>query len=853
MKQFKRIARINIVLLSFILLAISCDSFHKYSDGIIVTTKKGVINIEVISESLVHVTKEPAKGSYLTNNLIVKKIPEPCTWTTKTREGVIELSTEKIKLRIDNCGTIQFFDNTGKILLCEIPEDQFTGSVNHSKYAVVQEFTCGDEGLFGLGQFQDGMMNWKNVPLRLKQFNQIIAIPFLISTNNYGLLWNNYSITDFNPPLLEIKFESTSDNDSSIRNGKFTPEISGIHHFFMDNPNPDKNRFRGPVLLTINSDTVIHYSTIWVPDCLTGRIYLEAGEEYNIIFQNLNANTAGKIYVNPPDYNKTVFCSYGGKATDYYFVYGENPEMIISNYHDLTGLAPMFPLSAFGFWQCRERYHSQQELLENAYEYRRREIPVDNIVQDWNYWPEKTWGPQWNRVFYEDPANMCDSLHQMNMNLMVSVWPRIENQRLEEVYHLNENKYPSSDYLDFFDPVVRSNYYQMLRDSMFEFGVNSIWLDGTEPEEYPHKADCYLGKFDDYANAYSLMVSQSVYEGKRKDYPDQRVFNLTRSAFAGQQAYAAASWSGDVAGTWEQYAEQIPAGLNFSMSGLPYWTTDIGGFFRDSISLNATYDDQYSNAEYIELLTRWFQFGTFCPIFRIHGYQSNTEIWRYGERFEEVARKYIDLRYRLLPYIYSEARHISKSGSIMMRPLAMDYPADRTTWEIADQFLFGRSIMVCPVTRFGARQRKIYFPEGTWYNFYTEDKIEGGDILTVRAPLEEIPVYIRSGSIIPFGPIVQYTGEKTEDPLEIMIYPGNDATFVLYEDDYTTYDYEKGIYSEILFNYLETGKKLIISDDPGSFYDYNSNLKRFVIHIIGSDEKIQILYQGKEQIYMFDK
>ncbi len=294
---------------------------------------------------------------------------------------------------------------------------------------------------------------------------------------------------------------------------------------------------------------------------------------------------------------------------------------------------------------------------------------------------------------------MVDSLKRMHFHLMVSVWPRIDNPALEKRYDLTSHMIDStSGNLDLWNPQVREDYYHMIKDSMFAIGVSSIWLDGTEPENHGPDAHTYLGPFNEYALTYALEVTKALYVGHRKDYPNQRVFNLTRSAFAGMQRYGAAYWTGDIKGTWEQFREQIPGGLNYSMAGLPYWTTDIGGFFRDRTSGNPTYDNQYTNPGYKELLTRWFEFGAFCPIFRIHGYKSNTEVWRYGKTFEQTAIKYLNIRYQLMPYIYTLASKVTRDGTIMMRPLVFAYPNDKNTWGITDQYLFGSSILVNPVT-----------------------------------------------------------------------------------------------------------------------------------------------------------
>ena len=843
------------------LIIVSWNVKHKYvknENQLIIPQKDGTLTLTVFSSKIIHVTFE-GKGSHRDRDeLVVTKIPERINWKVKTEQDVIFLETDEVIAKIDTLGTVRFFNKNDDLLLSELPGGRklkLTAVQGKQSFSPEQEFESKDEGLYGIGQFQNGLMNWKNVPLRLKQYNQEIIVPYLVSTKGYGLLWNNYSVTEFNPAEHVILLNEVVDTIQNVRKSSFTPTKTGVYSFAIESINLKENRFSGPVLLTIDSDTVVYYNTTWVPDFHSGKKELKAGKTYEVVLTNSNTKNEGSVVYNEPDYNKTVFRSQLGNQIDYYFVYGGNLEGVISKYRDLTGQAPLFGKWAYGFWQCRERYHSQSELLENAKEYRKRNIPVDNIVQDWNYWPDKTWGPEWNRKLYPDPKAMCQELKSLDFHLMVSVWPCVRNKKLEEKYGLTPFKLDTvSGNLDFYNPQVRSSYYQMLKDSMFSLGVNSIWLDGTEPEVYPINAISVLGAYDNYALTYSLPVTQSVYEGHRKDYPEQRVFNLTRSAFAGQQRYAAACWSGDVKGTWQQFAEQIPAGLNYSMAGLPYWTTDIGGFFRDSKSMNPIYDDQYSNPEYKELLTRWFQFGTFCPIFRIHGYVSETEIWRYGAPFEKMAREYIDLRYRLMPYIYSLAWQVSDQGAIIMKPLVHDYPSDKNTWGIKDQFLFGSSVLVNPVIQYKSRSRNLYLPEGNWFNFYTNELFSGGRNVKVSAPLDQMPLFIKAGSIIPVGPRIQHAMQPFTEPLEVFVYPGHNVSFLLYEDEGESYRYEHGRYSTISMKWNENSKTLTLGKRQGKFSEMPIS-RQFKIILVGSaggsafdqNSVSLITYDGEEQ------
>ncbi|WP_379936947.1 glycoside hydrolase family 31 protein [Mariniflexile gromovii] len=882
MNQAMKVTKMSAILCAVLLLLVTvgCSSKFKHQ---VEKTKHGVtihhdstnINITVINESIIRINKimNGSTPSTIPDYVTVLE-PQDVSWNLDTTEDLLTIRTDNLKVLVHSDGKIEYQNKDNKKLLAETKENTFIKQDTTAIHAVSQAFHAGDEALYGLGQFQSGIMNWKNVPIRLQQYNQEIAIPFLVSTNSYGIYWNNYSITDFNLPANEIEFAtvpkkeivtdtkvessiekenvaayaSALNEEKNIRETTFTPTKTGEYYFMA--LSDEGGKMRGEIKVTIDGEDVISYSTIWVPTRYSGKKYLEAGKEYKVVFQNTGAKIPGNLYYNEPDFNKTVFSSLAGNAIDYYFVYGEKPSDVITEYQHLTGNAPMFPKSAYGFWQCRERYHNQEELLENASEMRARKIPFDNIVQDWFYWPEGMKGPEWDRTKYPDPKAMVDSLRKLNIRLMVSVWPEVKHEPLEKKYNLTKVK--GSAKLDFYDTGVQERFYRMLSDSMFHIGVNSIWLDGTEPAGKSSKdIKTAVGPNDEVYNAYSLLVTKSMYEGRREEFPMQRVFNLTRSAYAGQQRYGAASWSGDVQSTWKQFAEQIPAGLNFTMAGVPYWTHDIGGFFRDSKSLNPIYDDQYTNPEYIELLTRWFQFGTFSPIFRIHGYVSETEIWRYGQEFEDTARKFIDLRYLLMPYIYSEARKVNADGKLLMAPLVYQYPTDKNTWEIKDQLLFGESMMAGFVTEYQKREKEMYFPKGDWYNFWTSEKIEGGRNISVKAPLDETPLYVKAGSIIPMSPPVQYATERTEDPMEIRVYPGKDAEYVMYLDDNESYNYEKGMYSEVIITYSEKNKTLKIKKGYDQYMRFPDIRMLILVTMVGSDKYEEFFFDGTEKQIKF--
>ncbi|MFI3280199.1 MAG: TIM-barrel domain-containing protein [Rikenellaceae bacterium] len=862
--------------LSLALLTASCQSSYQYAvtksqDSVSIEQDGLTINIEVIDSSIIHIEKTPSgQQGYTVPDLVTVLEPQGVKWKLKESKDKLIIKTDKIKVTLNADGTIEYHDAKGKHLVSESNQRTFINPEDEAN-AASQSFTVGDEALYGLGQFQSGIFNWKNVPMTLRQYNQEVAVPFLVSTNNYGILWNNYSVTDFNPAENEIEFKEEEaevaeldydasnidvenvvkskaklNKEANIRETTFTPDQTGLYTFYAESDNG--GRMRGQIKVTLDDETVVDYATIWVPQCYSGTMHLEAGHEYKVVFQNSGARIPGRLLYNTPDYNKTVFSSQAARSIDYFLVAGANPAEVIGLNHKLTGQAPLMKKKSYGFWQCRERYHNQEELLENANEMRERKIPFDVIVQDWFYWPEGTKGSEWDRKKYPDPEAMTREVHDLNLDIMVSVWPSVTNDPMLANYDLSNSKLGKTQYLDFWDDKIAGGFYKMLSDSMFHFGVDYIWLDGTEPEQKP--ADDYLtgqGEFKYLANSYSLVVTKAMYEGKRAEFPNERVTNLSRSSFSGQQRYGAVTWSGDVQATWKQFSEQISAGLNFTMSGLPYWSHDIGGFFRDSNSINPIFDSQYTNPEYIELLTRWFQFGAFSPVFRIHGYVSETEIWRYNAEFEAMARKFIDLRYQLMPYIYSEAWKITQAGHVMMSPLAYYYPEDKATWGIDDQLFFGENIMAAFVTEYKQREKEVYLPQGEWFDFWTNEKIAGSKTIKAAAALDQIPLYVKAGSIVPFGPKLQYATEPTDEPTHIRVYAGADASYTLYLDDNTSMDYTKGVYSEVVFSFNDATKELTISSGNGNYIDFAKEPMTFIVDLMGSDSSQEVSYNGSTQ------
>jgi alpha-D-xyloside xylohydrolase len=512
-------------------------------------------------------------------------------------------------------------------------------------------------------------------------------------------------------------------------------------------------------------------------------------------------------------------------SMDYYFFYGPDFDHLIADYRELTGAAPLFGKWAYGYWQCKNRYDSQKELLAIAQKYRDLHIPLDNIVQDWFWW--NTMGEPIFNKNYPDPKGLIDALHKNNVHLMISVWPYfrpgspVYDEMDKRGFFIAKTVAPSfhpvaQALYDPFNPDARKYYWNLMNNALFKIGADAWWLDTTEAETEGRETNILVtNKINHgengarYANEFPLMTTTAVYEGQRAASDKKRVFILSRSAYAGSQRNAAAVWSGDVDPNWETFRSQIPAGLNYSVSGLPYWTTDIGGF------VSANPDDP----AYRELYIRWFQFGAFCPIFRAHGTRTTNqnEIWSYGPEAQKTLSAYDNLRYRLMPYIYSLAWKTTSEGYTIMRPLVMDFREDTRAQNIGDQFLFGPAILVNPVTEPGAATRRLYLPNAKWYDFWTGAAIQGGRTLDAPSPINRMPLYVRAGSIVPLGPDLQYAAEKSADPIELRIYRGANGAFTLYEDENDSYDYEKGVHATIPFSWDEAAHTLTIGDRTGTF------------------------------------
>ncbi|MGH8024716.1 MAG: TIM-barrel domain-containing protein, partial [Limisphaerales bacterium] len=639
-----------------------------------------------------------------------------------------------------------------------------------------------DEFIYGLGQFQDGVWNWRGMPEQLRQLNTQISIPMIVSSYGYGLLWNNASLTDFNPADRQVMLTN--------RTGAYLTGSAGEYVFMVK----DGDR-RNLIGVQVNDQTVVAITNRWVTYTVSGKIALPANTACSVTL--LGGGPDAKVFARPLG-DTTTFRSEVGDAIDYYFFYGPTADQIIAGYRQATGQAPLFPKAAYGFWQCRERYSSQQQILEAARRFRADHIPVDFIVQDWQYWGHHGWGAyEWDSSHYPGPRKMIAELHTNHFKYMISVWSNPQGIVGRALAAMPHGLIPRSQWMDVFNPAVRSLRWKEMDQAFFSIGADAWWQDATEPGDDGNALNdvrCYPGSANRVRNAYALFASEATYNGQRATDPSKRVVILSRNAYLGEQRYATAVWSGDVHGDWVTFARQIRAGLNFSITGIPYWTTDCGGFFRPR--------DQYTSPDYNELQTRWFEWSAFCPILRIHGWETATEIWNWLPETQTNLMAYDQLRYRMLPYNYSVAWKITSTGYTPMRALVMDFPKDPQALAIGDEYMFGPSFLVCPVTTLKATSRVVYLPSGTsWVDFWTGETLAGGRTVTADAPLNIMPLFVRAGSIVPLGPVMQYATEKPEDPIELRVYRGADGQFTLYEDENNNYDYEKGAYATILFTW----------------------------------------------------
>jgi alpha-D-xyloside xylohydrolase len=919
----------------FLLLFIGINysyAYEKLSDGVLFEIKKqnqtdaAWLKIQVCTDDIIRVIASPDKSFSTRPSLMVDKtVWEPVKWSVLGKNNLVEISTSRIKVRVDTVnGAVIFYDSNGKLLLQEkngggkiITSADVMGE---KTFHIQQLFnSSADEAFYGLGQHQNGILNYKGHDADLWQYNIVDVVPFLVSNKNYGILWDNNSRTKFGDireyePVSSLKLFGKDGKPGGLtaeyfRDQKFDslftsrPE-SRIEHEFSDvnDSFPDgfeKNvsavrwsgeiscnesgihKFRlfssGYAKMWLNGKLVVDsWRQNWLPWTHFINLNLERGKRYKIKIEWIHSSgNIGLDYLTPTkdDYSKDIsLYSEVADQIDYYFIHGNNLDEVIHGYREITGKSPMMPKWAFGLWQCREHYKTQDEILSVVKEFRRRQVPLDNIVQDWFYWKEDQWGShEFDPSRYPDSDGMIKQLHNdLHAQIMVSVWPKfyVGTKHYDEfkekgwLYMRNVEKgqkdWVGPGYVStFYDPYsegARELYWKQMNEKLFSKGIDAWWLDCTEPdiqsglsrtETILREGPTALGSASRYLNTYSLMTVKAVYEGQRKTNPDQRAFILTRSVFAGQQRYPAAVWSGDVASRWEDLKNQIPAGLNFSLSGVPYWTTDIGGFAPEP---RYEHPDKSDLEEWRELMTRWYQFGAFCPVFRVHGEFPYREIYNVAPEDHPAYKAMLasdKLRYRLMPYIYSLTGMVTQKDYTIMRALVMDFGKDKKVLDITDQYMFGPSLLINPVTEYKARDRSVYLPAGTnWYNLKTGNYFTGEQKVTVDAPYANMPVFVKEGSIIPFGPDIQYTLEKPADPIRLFVYTGSDCSFTLYEDENINYNYEKGKFSTIQFIYTEKNHTLTIGNRQGEF-DGMLKSRTFEIVWIGENKPHGLDFNSK--------
>jgi alpha-D-xyloside xylohydrolase len=862
-----------IVLLPSICLGQASRGFEQLSDRVNITLPEGTLSVCPLSDNSVRI-KFLKDVDVQVPELVFTSAARPPGFTVSDLPSRLEVRLKQMVVVLDKQdGKLSFEDRTGRIFLGEkggsrkLVPDTIMGERCYK--AELAFGSPSDESLFGLGQFQDGHYNLKGVTRRLTQVNSQIAIPFVYSSKGYGLLWHQYGLTDFNPadnPMQLDKQDSSSlrndktaavtttagterisQNQSAYR-GRFTSPSTGTYSIFLDLGDMGNRHY-----VAIDGTPCIDQSNYWLPPTVSALVHLKAGEhEIQVLCKSSNTP---RLFWKCVD-GGTTFRSPNARMIDYVVFFGPSADSVIATYRGLSGTVPMLPRWAYGFWQCRERYTSGTHLVETVKEFRRRRLPLDVIVQDWQYWGKYGWGVmKFDETHYPDPAGFIRELHGLNAHFNISVWENLDkNSEIGKEYVARNLFIPESPWVDMLNPEAQKYHWSAVNANLFALGVDSWWMDATEPENDGLKGKTtYLGAGDFYRLTYPLFVSQAVYEGQRSTSSEKRVCILTRSAFLGQHRYGTINWSGDIGGNWDAFKRQIVAGLNYTITGMPFWTTDIGGFFRPGAS-------QYTDDSYHELLTRWFQWGAFNPIFRVHGYQSETEPWKYGQRVEEDVRTVLNLRYRLLPYIYSEAWQITSNGSTMMRPLVLDFRDDAAALTQPYEFMFGNSFLVAPVTEPNASTWNVYLPAcAGWYDFWTGERHAGARTITAPAPRDRIPLLVRAGSVIPMGPLVQSTSEIA-DPIEIRVYPGADGSFALYEDAGDGYDYERGSRSSITIEWNDAHKRLIIGARKGS-YAGMPGTRTFNVVIVGNTRGVgyspstvfdrSIRYDGSEVVVKF--
>ena len=904
------------------------SAYTPLPDGVQLRTNDCNIRLKVVNDKIIRVSATPEKVFPADASLITVPQTAPPRFNLKAcGNGGVELTTAEIKATVDGkTGAVTFYDKNGRKVVQENAGGRTFTPITvdgTDGYTVTQTFASLDdtEGIYGLGQHQSNEFNYKGKNEELFQYNTKVSVPFVVSTGNYGILWDSYSLCRWGNPAdysqlgdiftlydkqgrkgnltgtytaadgttitreePEIYFEHLQRGDLGhvvnlprdfafagskvVYEGEIEPTESGIYNFIQ--------YYSGYQTISIDNKKIVdtRWRTAWNPNSYKFSVNLEKGRRVPLKIEwepnGAVAYCGLRAYapVNPA--KKQQMCWWGEMQDmiDYYYIAGNSMDDVISGYRTLTGKAQVMPKWAMGYWQSREKYNTQEEVLGTLAEFRKRDIPIDNIVIDWLHWPQDSWGcHEFDRQRFPDPKGMVDSIHSMNGRVMVSVWPKFyaSTEHFKE-FDRNGWMYQGAirdsirdwvgpgylgSFYDAYHPEARNLFWSQMNDHYMPLGIDAWWMDASEPNirdctDIEYRKDLAgptaLGPTAKYFNAYALMNAEAIYDGQRGVDPDKRVFLLTRSGFAGLQRYSTATWSGDIATRWEDMEAQIAAGLNFAVSGIPYWTMDIGGFCVEDRYVAAhqhfykTGEENDDLREWRELNTRWYQFGCFAPLFRAHGQWPFREVFNIAPENHPAYKSivaYTKLRYNLMPYIYSLAGMTHFDDYTIMRPMVMDFTADLATRNIHDQFMFGPAIMAAPVYKYGARSREVYFPQGRWYDFYTGKAIDGGNgvTLTADAPYERMPLFVRQGAIIPMGGDIQSTAEVSDQPVTILVYAGADGTFSLYEDEGTNYNYEKGMFSRIDIKYDDNASTLTLAPRQGCYPGMQETRKFNVVRI----------------------
>ena len=871
-----------------------------------------LVRLEVMGDKMIHVSATPERKFADPESLVIMEQERNTPFSVESDGDVVTVATSAVRANVlVTTGEVWFTDPEGNIILAEqngggkyFKPIEVEGTHGYSFRQVFE--SPEDEAFYGLGQHQADEFNYKGKNEELFQYNTKVSVPFIVSNKGYGVLMDSYSMMRFgNPSDYKQLGDVFTLYDKNGKEGSLTgtyvpaqgetlvrdepklyfehlvaPEMARVvnlpegfrfygsevtYEGYIEAPVTGDYQFilyyAGYTKVSAGGDTVVpeRWRTAWNPNAYKFTLHLEAGERTALKVEwkpDGDVSYCGlRVYdvVDPAEQAKHQWWSEMTKQMDWYFIAGDDMDEVISGYRTLTGKAQIMPKWAMGYWQSRERYKTSTEMIEALEGFRKRNIPIDNIVMDWSHWEEDAWGShEFDPARFPDPEAMVDSIHNLGGRMMISVWPKfyVDTEHYKEfddkgwmynkAYEDGIRDWIGQGYLygfyDAYAPEARELFWNQMYDHYYPLGIDAWWMDASEPNirdctdmDY-RKALCgptALGSSTEFFNAYSVVNADAIYNGQRGVDNDKRVFLLTRSGFAGLQRYSTATWSGDIATRWEDMKAQISAGLNFAVSGIPYWTIDIGGFCVENRFVagqdlyNRTGKENADLKEWRELNTRWFQFGAFCPLFRAHGQYPFREPWEIapeGHPAYESIVYYTKLRYALMPYIYSLAGKTWFEDYTIMRPLVMDFMEDNDVMNIGDSYMFGPSFLVAPVYEYGARSREMYFPECEgWYDFYTNEFVAGGRTETVAAPYDRMPLYVRAGSIVPVGPEIRWSDEKPANVIDLYIYQGAGGSFTLYEDENVNYNYEKGLCSMIGFDYDEDMKILTIGDRKGEF------------------------------------